>query len=118
MVESGSSRPLQDKRFGPFGSTSQGFSSKNSWPMKSWGMPGAVSRIAFATRLRLRAYQERWLEGSASAGNRGSRPANARSWFSTQVTARQAWSNPGGYSTAAIADIDIAALAPPEAAAT
>jgi hypothetical protein len=36
-----------------------GLSSRNSWPMKSWGIPGAVSKIEVANRLRLRAYQER-----------------------------------------------------------
>src|SRR6266851_6668963 len=114
MVESdGASRPFHDSRFGPFGSTSQGLSSRNSWPMKIWGMPGAVSRMAVATRLRLRAYQERWLDESASAGSRGWRWTMTRSWFSTQVTARQPWSKPGGYRAAAIADIETPAFAPP-----
>src|SRR5258708_30602241 len=43
MVESwGVSRPFHDNRFGPRGSTSQGLSSRNSWPMKMWGMTGRV----------------------------------------------------------------------------
>jgi hypothetical protein len=41
--------------------------------MNSIGMPGAVRSSVVATRERLRAYQERASEGSASAGIRGTR---------------------------------------------
>lgn len=51
----------------------QYLSSRNSWPMNSIGMPGAVSSIPVATRERLRAYHERGFEPSASAGMRGPR---------------------------------------------
>ena len=54
------------------------------------------------------------IDGSASAGSRGSRPAK-RGRFSIQVTARR---GDGRISAADIADIDTLALAPPEAAPT
>src|SRR3984957_12139650 len=102
----------------PFGSMFHWLSSRNSWPMNSWGIPGAVSRTAAAKRLRLRPYQDCGLAGSASAGMRGLRPVMTRSWFSIQVTARHAWSSLGGYSAAAIADSETAAWAPRDAAPT
>ena len=55
------------------GQSVQYLSSRNSWPMKIIGTPGAVSSRPVATLARLRAYQERELLGSASAAMRGCR---------------------------------------------
>ena len=57
--------------------------------MKICGMPGENSSNADPTRARLRAYQERALEPSASRGILRSVPSLTMSWFSMQVTAFQ-----------------------------
>src|SRR5437016_3640927 len=74
-------------KFADLGSELHCLSSKNSWPMKICGIPGAVSNSPVANRDRLRAYHDSWSEPSASAGMRGSAPTFTISWFSTQGTA-------------------------------
>src|SRR5437870_9651180 len=94
--------PSHQMKFpGELGLSLQYLSSRNSWPMKSMGMPGAVSRRPVATRERLRAYQDRALVGSAKAGMRGflslaSCDSRSKSWFSMNWTVCQAAEKPGG----------------------
>jgi hypothetical protein len=73
--------------------------------MKSWGMPGAVTSRAMATRVRLRAYQLRGLQPSASRGMRGFSPSFTMSWFSTQGMVCHAWAKPVGQRERAIPPI-------------
>ena len=54
-------------------------SSKNSCPMKSIGMPGAVSPMPVATRARLRPNHERGSSGCPSRATRSSRPSRTMS---------------------------------------
>src|SRR5438876_859228 len=57
----------------PATSSDHCLSSRNSWPMNSIGIPGAVMTRPIATRDRLRAHQECGFEGSASRGIRSIR---------------------------------------------
>ena len=96
MCLSPSSRPAQcSSRFSWKSKLSDHcLSSRNSWPMNSIGMPGAVRLMAVATRARLRPYHERGLPGSPRRATRSSRPWYTMSWFSGPCTNCQWWSNP------------------------
>ena len=72
--------------FPEWGSSENCLSSRNSCPMNSMGMPGAVISRPVATRLRLRAYQERESDASAKRGMRCPSPRLMMSWFSTHCT--------------------------------
>src|SRR5262245_57977729 len=57
----------------------QFLSSRISWPINSIGIPGAVSNMDVAKRLRLRAYQDLGFEGSASQAILGFHSSGLRS---------------------------------------
>jgi hypothetical protein len=65
-----------------------------------------------ATRVRLRAYQLRGLEPSASAGTRGFSPSLTMSWFSTQGMVCQEWAKLVGQRERAMPLISTEAVAP------